>query len=48
MNIKLTQTLPKTHTQKILKKEAKSKNDKITKSVPLISIKAIKKQQNNQ
>ena len=26
MNIKLTQTLPKTHTQKILKKEAKSKD----------------------
>ena len=26
MNIKLTQTLPKTHTQKILKKEAKNKD----------------------
>src|SRR5690606_25221552 len=26
MNIKLTQSLPKTHTQKILKKEAKSKD----------------------
>ena len=26
MNIKLTQQLPKTHTQKILKKEAKSKD----------------------
>ena len=27
MNIKLSQHLPKTHTQKILKKEAKSKDD---------------------